>query len=118
MSRPAPGGHPIWVPNTNVFITAADQLVVQVELCGMRCEDLEITVEGRRLRIAGDRPNAEFAEAETVLVHEMHCGAFESVLEIPSGYDLSSATACYLNGVLRVVVPEENSPPPPTITLE
>jgi len=115
--RPAPGSRPNWVPNANVFISAAGELIVQAELSSMRCENLEITVEGRRLRISGDRPNAEFEAAETVLVHEISSGCFESVLELPEEYDLSHAKASYLNGVLRITVPRKDSPSPPTITL-
>lgn len=113
MSRPAPGDQPVWVPNTNVFIATAGELVVQVELSSMRSDNLEITVEGNRLRVSGDRPNPAFEAAKTVLVHEMHCGRFESVLELPAGYDLSLATASYLNGVLSISVPV-NRPPPLT----
>ena len=36
---------------------------------------------------------------------EINYGAFESVLELPSGYDLSQAKAAYLNGFLRIDVP-------------
>ena len=48
-------GH--WVPNTDVYTTDTG-LVVKVELPGMKSENLEITVEGNRLRIAGNRPDA------------------------------------------------------------
>ena len=111
MSRPAPGDQPVWVPNTNVFISAAGELVVQVELSSMRSENLEITVQENRLRVSGDRPNAAFEAAKTVLVHEMHSGRFESVLELPAGYDLSRATASYLNGALSIFVPVKRPPP-------
>ncbi len=40
-----------WVPNTDVYSTDTG-LVVKVELPGMKSENLEITVEGSRLRIA------------------------------------------------------------------
>ena len=110
-SRPDPGDQPVWVPNTNVFIAAAGELVVQVELSSMRSDNLEITVEGNRLRVSGDRPNPAFEAAKTVLLQEMRCGPFESVLELPSGYDLSQAAASYLNGVLNIYVPTQGSPP-------
>jgi HSP20 family protein len=111
LSRPVPGDQPVWVPNTNVFISAAGELVVQVELSSMRSENLEITVQERTLRIIGDRPNPAFEAAKTVLVHEMHCGPFESVLELPAEYDLSRAHASYFNGVLNIFVPKKGPPP-------
>ena len=36
---------------------------------------------------------------------EINYGPFESVLELPSGYDLGQAKAAYLNGFLRIDVP-------------
>jgi len=93
-----------WVPNTDVY-TTDNGLVVKVELAGMRSEHLEITVEGNRLRISGNRPDGCRAAKCNFLVMEINYGPFESVLEVPSGYDLSQAKAAYLNGFLRIDVP-------------
>ncbi len=93
-----------WVPNTDVYATD-NGLVIKVELAGMRSEHLEITVEGNRLRIAGNRPDGCRAAKCNFLVMEINYGPFESVLEVPPGYDLSQAKAAYLNGFLRIDVP-------------
>jgi len=93
-----------WVPNTDVYATD-NGLVVKVELAGMRSEHLEITVEGNRLRIAGNRPDGCRAAKASFIVMEINYGPFESVLEVPPGYDLSQAKAAYLNGFLRIDVP-------------
>ncbi|MGH7971991.1 MAG: Hsp20/alpha crystallin family protein [Limisphaerales bacterium] len=93
-----------WVPNTDVYITD-NGLVVKVELSGMRSEHLEITVEGNRLRISGNRPDGCRAAKCSFLVMEINYGPFESVLEVPPAYDLSQAKAAYLNGFLRIDVP-------------
>src|SRR5512147_2354887 len=93
-----------WVPNTDVYATD-NGLVVKVELAGMRSEHLEITVEGNKLRIAGNRPDGCRAAKCSFLVMEINYGPFESVLEVPPGYDLGQAKAAYLNGFLRIDVP-------------
>jgi len=95
-------GH--WTPNTDVYSTGSG-LVIKVELAGMRSENLEITVEGNRLRISGNRPDGCRAPKCSFLVMEISYGPFESVLELPPGYDLSQAKAAYLNGFLRIDVP-------------
>ncbi len=106
-------GH--WMPATDVY--AADTgLVIKVELAGMRSENLEITVEGNHLRISGDRPDTCRAHKASFLVMEINYGPFESVLELPNGYDLSQAKASYLNGFLRIDVPPATPPPPPKST--
>jgi HSP20 family protein len=93
-----------WVPNTDVYVTDSG-LVVKVELAGMRSDHLEITVEGNQLRISGTRPDGCRAPKCSFLVMEINYGPFESVLELPPGYDLSQAKAAYLNGFLRIDVP-------------
>ena len=109
VTRSATGGQEIssrahWVPNTDVYATD-NGLVVKVELAGMRSEHLEITVEGSRLRISGNRPDGCRSAKASFLVMEINYGPFESLLELPEGYDLSQARASYLNGFLRIDVP-------------
>jgi HSP20 family protein len=93
-----------WVPNTDVYETD-NGLVVKVELAGMRSEHLEITVEGSRMRITGNRPDGCRAAKCSFLIMEISYGPFESLLELPERYDLSQAKAAYLNGFLRIDVP-------------
>ena len=94
-----------WVPNTDVYVTA-DMLVIKVELAGMRKEDLELTVEGNQLTITGHRPDGCRAPKCKFLVMEINYGSFQSVIELPPGYDLSLAKAAYQNGFLRIDVPQ------------
>jgi len=115
--NPTSGRHPFWIPNTNVFISDSDNLIVQLELSGLQRDDLEITNEGRTLRIVGNRRNSEFTAAKTVLVQEMHTGPFESVLELPPGFDVTAASSAYLDGVLRIIIPKEGSSQPPQFPL-
>lgn len=98
------GAEARWVPNTDVY--ASDHgLVIKVELAGMRSENLEINVEGNRLRISGTRPDGCRSATCNFIVMEISYGGFETVLELPPGYDLSKAKASYLNGFLRIDVP-------------
>ena len=103
----AASGH--WVPNTDVYTTDTG-LVVKVELPGMKSENLEITMEGNRLRISGNRPDACRAHHCSFLVMEISYGPFESVLELPAGYDLTQAKAIYVNGFLRIDAPAARQP--------
>ena len=95
-------GH--WVPNTDVYVTESG-LVIKVELAGMKSENLEINVEGNRLRISGSRPDCCRAPKCSFLMMEINYGPFERLIELPAGYDLGQAKAAYLNGFLRIDVP-------------
>lgn len=93
-----------WVPNTDIYVTDSG-LVIKVELAGMKSDSLEITVEGQRVRISGVRPDCCRAPHCSFLVMEITYGAFETVMDLPAGYDLSLAKAIYVNGFLRIDVP-------------
>ena len=101
-----PSSETFWVPNTDVYATDGG-LVVKVELAGMRKEDLELTIESSRLKISGHRPDGCRAPKCRFLVMEISYGAFETVIELPPGYDLDRARAAYQNGFLRIDVPEK-----------
>lgn len=105
-----------WVPNTDVYVMDGG-LVIKVELAGMRREDLELTIEENRLRISGQRPDGCRAPKCKFLVMEINYGAFESVIELPAGYDLSQAKAAYQNGFLRIDVPVAANATPKKIML-
>lgn len=98
-----------WVPNTDVYV-CDDGLVIKVELAGMRREDLELVVENNRVKITGQRPDGCRAGKCKFLVMEINYGAFETVIELPKGYDLSQARAAYQNGFLRIDVPVQRDP--------
>ena len=93
-----------WIPNTDVYV-AEGNLVIKVELAGMRKEDLELIVEGNRLMISGQRPDGTRGAKCKFLVMEINYGSFECVIEIPAGYDASHANAGYQNGFLQIDVP-------------
>ncbi len=94
-----------WAPNTDVYLTE-EGLVIMVEVAGIRREDLEIAVEGSRLFINGQRPDSCRGPGCRFLMMEINYGHFESVIELPTGYDPLKAKACYQNGFLRVEVPQ------------
>jgi HSP20 family protein len=98
-----------WAPNTDIYATESG-LVVKVELAGMKSDSLEIIVEGQRLRISGVRPDCCRAPQCSFLVMEINYGPFETLLDLPAGYDLSRAKAIYVNGFLRIDVPPARQP--------
>jgi HSP20 family protein len=98
-----------WTPHTDVYVSD-DGLVIKVELAGMKSDSLEIVVEGQRLRITGVRPDCCRAPHCSFLVMEISYGPFETVLDLPTGYDLTRAKAIYVNGFLRVEVPPAQQP--------
>lgn len=93
-----------WSPNTDVYLCATG-VVVKMEMAGMRRDDLELAVEGQRLRIRGHRGDECRSGNCNFLLMEISYGPFEKVIELPEGFDLTQARATYQNGFLRIDVP-------------
>jgi HSP20 family protein len=111
-------GETHWIPNTDVFVNSERCLIINVELAGMRRDDLEITIDGNRLMISGQRPDGGRSGAKcSFLVMEINYGPFECVIEVPAGYELSQAKAAYQNGFLRVEVPPQAQRAPTKLAL-
>lgn len=104
IGQPEPGTHGTWEPNTDIYITP-DGLIIQVELAGIRGEDVEITAEGNRLRIRGERPDCCRGPGCRYLQMSINFGPFEATVDVPPGYPVEQARATYLNGFLRIAVP-------------
>lgn len=100
----ATNGETAWTPSTDVYVHATGA-VIKVELAGIRKEDLDLTIEGARMTIRGVRRDECRNEHPNFQVMEIHYGLFESVVELPPGFDLGQARASYQNGFLRVDVP-------------
>jgi len=106
--RPESADETYWVPNTDVY-ECDSGLVIKVELAGMSREHLKLVVEGNRVKISGQRPDGCRPPKCKFLVMEINYGGFETVIDLPSGYDLARAKAAYQNGFLRIDVPAMDS---------
>jgi HSP20 family protein len=93
------GSH--WEPNTDVYL-AENRLIINVELAGMRREDLELCVDGNRLIITGQRPDCGRPAGGSFMVMEINYGPFSG--------DLCEAVAGYQNGFLKIEVPQSLRP--------
>jgi len=105
-----------WSPNTDVYV-CEHGLVIKVELAGMQRENLELTVDGSTLRISGQRPDGCRAAHCKFLIMEINYGAFESVIEVPEGFDVTRGKALYQNGFLRVDIPFASANPRDTVSV-
>jgi HSP20 family protein len=93
-----------WQPDVDVFETEAE-VVVLVEIAGIRSEDLRVTVDGEELRISGVRRVPERPDAKRLLQMEIAAGPFERRLRIPIPYDRDRVTAHLADGFLTVTLP-------------
>ena len=93
----------VWSPPTDVFETE-ENLVIKVEVAGMRDEDFELVVEKDFLMIVGTRPDQN--ERRAYYQMEIMSGKFEIAMQLPVHIDLENALAEYKDGFLMIVFPK------------
>jgi HSP20 family protein len=84
----------------------ADRYVVRAELPGLAPADLELSLEGGTLTLAGTKGRAFADESEHVLHRESGAGAFRRLVEFPLPVDAEGVRARHEHGVVFVDVPK------------
>lgn len=90
-----------WVPPVDVGETD-DEVTVRAEIPGIAPRDLEITVAGNILNIAGQKTEKEETEREDFYRCERRFGSFRRVLELPESIDPDRVSADIDQGVVTI----------------
>lgn len=93
-----------WRPAVDVFETEKT-VVVRVELAGVRVSDLDVTVDGDVLRIAGVRRMPVADGVQRLHQMEIACGPFERLLRFEMPFDRDGVSAHLEEGFLTVTLP-------------
>ncbi len=78
----------------------------KADMPGVREADLEITVTGNRLNIAGKRESEKEDKSDTYYVAERSYGLFSRAFTLPDGVDTEHMRAELKDGVLTVALPK------------
>jgi len=93
-----------WVPATDIFANEGD-LVIRVELAGVRPEDIDVTFSGGVLTISGTRRTELGTGGEdSFYIRERFYGAFRRAITLPAGTDDSQISAEFENGLVELAV--------------
>jgi HSP20 family protein len=106
-----------WVPPVNVRETQKEY-AFEIELAGLKPEQVEITCDNGVLMIRGERVE-ERKEGEEGRYHivERSYGSFSRSFQLPQGVDEDSIEANFDNGLLTVRVPKAAIPQPRRIDI-
>jgi len=99
------GGRDTWVPNFEVRENG-DSFRFIADLPGVKSDDVEVTVMGNRLQIAGKREAEAEQRDENVYAYERQFGTFTRLFTLPDNVDTDHTTVDLRDGVLTVVVPK------------
>jgi HSP20 family protein len=102
--------------NENTSISAYTPLVntregefayhIDVDLPGVKKEDINIDIKENTLTISGQRDIKEEVKEEDYYKVETSFGKFQRVFTLPEKVDVENITASCQNGVLEVVIPK------------
>lgn len=99
-----------WRPAVNAY-RCRDGMLVCVDLAGVARDQIDLTLEPRRLRLRGYRltpePEAEQHQCLQVLAMEIDHGPFERELALPIEIDPARARAEQRNGLLWITLPAQ-----------
>jgi HSP20 family protein len=87
-------------PKTDVY-EDDDRIILDMELPGMREEDLKLTLEGNTLSISGERRMDKERKQDRYHRIERAYGSFSRTFTLPASVDPNSVEAKYEKGVLH-----------------
>jgi HSP20 family protein len=106
-----------WTPPLDVH-EDKDNFVVQVELPGMKKEDIEVSVHEGSLSISGERKSEEKVEEADVYRSERFFGRFQRSITLPTAVAADKIKAQYKEGVLTVTLPKAEEAKPKQIDVQ
>ncbi len=107
-----------WTPMVDVR-ESENELSLEVELPGIRPEEVEITADNGILAIRGEKRNERKEGDENSRYHmvERSYGSFMRSFQLPPGLDESKIEADYNDGILSVRIPKTALPQPRKIQI-
>jgi HSP20 family protein len=93
-----------WQPNVDVYQTD-EAIVVIVELSGIHPNSMDISIDGRVLKLSGARAPRFRHGPRQFFQLEIPQGAYERAVRLPAQVDESRAEASYSDGFLEIVLP-------------
>ena len=109
-----------WAPPVSVAETA-DELLITVELPGMRQDDIEVTTEGGRLTISGQKETRHWVttgDEPTYHLDERTFGKFERSFALPRTVNPDGISARFQDGLLLISLPKAEEAKPRRVEIK
>jgi HSP20 family protein len=90
-----------WGPKLDVSEGRKD-IIVKAEIPGIEAKDLDISINGRRLNIRGEKKQEQTEDEETYYRIERSYGYFNRTIELPAEADPDKVDASYKKGILKI----------------
>ena len=112
-----PGWNPkLWLPSVDVVETEKE-VTVRAEVPGVDPKDLDLSISGNILTIAGEKKESTEKKGEDFYQTERRFGSFRRSVQLPSQVDAEKVLAEHENGVLTVKLKKDLKDAPRKIPL-
>jgi HSP20 family protein len=101
MNEPSSLAASWFAPKTDIY-EEDDRIVLDMELPGMREEDLNLTLEGNSLTVSGERKMEKERKQDRYHRIERSYGSFSRTFSLPATVDQNAVDARFENGILHV----------------
>lgn len=115
--RPARSGIATWLPPINISETEGEYRV-DVELPGLRAEDVNVELHDGKLTVSGERKSEQQSEDRRYHRVEHVYGKFERALKLGSPVEEENVSAEFKNGVLHISIPKSEQAKPRRIEIK
>ena len=106
-----------WVPPVDIYESAEKDVIVKVDLPGIKRDEIKVTFENQVLSIEGQRQAGVQNENDRAHRLERGHGAFRRSFTLPATVDAARVDASYQDGVLVVKLPRREESRPRTINI-
>lgn len=107
----------MWSPVVDIH-EAKDSILLQVELPGVKQEDIQVSIEDDTLTLKGERKRETEVKEDQYHRVERSYGRFERSILLPSVVDSGRVKATYRDGVLEIQLPKKEEAKPKEIKVE
>lgn len=109
-----------WMPPVDIYETADQDVIVKVDLPGLKRDEIKVTFENQVLSIEGQREaslaGVEGGQDRAHRLERSH-GPFRRSFTLPATVDAARVDASYQDGVLVVKLPRREESRPRTIAI-
>jgi HSP20 family protein len=95
-----------WMPTADVY-EKKEEILVVVDLAGVERDQLEVTLDGRTIQIAGRRKIPCPSGYVRIRQMEIDTGEFRRQVALPGPVDFDKIECVYKDGFLHIVLPKK-----------
>lgn len=98
-----------WLPSADL-VEEPEAYLLEIDMPGVRLEDLTVRVSGRRLTLSGRREIVREHTDPRIRLRERWSGTFSRSLELPGPVDTERISTTMREGILCITLPKRRGP--------